>query len=124
MKDKPCPFCDYVDLKNESWFVAWEPFPVGIGHMKLMPFRHDATLFALTEKEEKDFWELLKQAKDYLDKSMGEHKPDGYNLGVNQGEVAGQTIQHLHVHLIPRYKGDVANPRGGVRNIKPALVSW
>ncbi len=124
MKDRPCPFCDYQNLKNKTWFVAWEPFPVGIGHMKLMPFRHNATLFDLTVKEERDFWELLKRVKDYLDLSMGEHKPDGYNLGVNQGEAVGQTICHLHVHLIPRYKGDIENPRGGIRNIKPPLVKW
>ena len=124
MKDRPCPFCDYNELNNETWFVAWEPFPIGVGHIKLMPYRHDATLFTLTEQEQADFFELLERTKKYIDSSMGEHKPDGYNLGVNCGEAAGQTIQHLHVHLIPRYQGDVENPRGGVRNIKPALVSW
>lgn len=124
MKDKPCVLCEAMELRNESWVAMWEPFPVNIGHMKIMPLRHDATLFTLTEKEEKDFWEILKCVKDYLDSSMGSHKPDGYNIGVNVGEAAGQTIAHLHIHVIPRYKGDVENPRGGVRNIKPAIVSW
>ncbi len=123
MEDK-CVFCEFKKLDNDSFFVAWEPFPISIGHMKIVPFRHEATLFNLTEKEEKDFWDILKRVKEYLDTSLDAHKPDGYNLGVNIGEAAGQTIQHLHIHVIPRYKGDVENPRGGVRNIKPALVSW
>jgi len=92
--------------------------------MKLMPKRHGADLFDLTPAEELDFWELLRRAKAYLDVSMGKHKPEGYNLGINYGEAAGQTIRHLHIHLIPRYKGDIENPRGGIRNFMPNLVNW
>ena len=124
MIDGHCVLCEAIRLRNDSWIAAWEPFPVNIGHMKIIPLRHDATLFDLAEKEEREFWLILKQAKEYLDSSLGSHRPDGYNLGVNIGEAAGQTIAHLHIHLIPRYKGDVENPRGGVRNIKPVLVSW
>lgn len=124
MKDKPCVLCEAMELKNGSFVVAWEPFPVGVGHMKIMPLRHDATLFTFTKQEEEDFWDILKRTKEYLDTSLGSHKPDGYNIGVNVGEAAGQTIAHLHIHVIPRYKGDVENPRGGMRNIKPALVTW
>lgn len=119
-----CVLCQSINLKNDCFIAMWEPFPVGIGHMKIMPLRHTATLFNLTEKEKKDFWDIFKKVKNYLDTALGSHKPDGYNIGVNMGEAAGQTIEHLHVHIIPRYKGDVENPRGGVRNIKPALVSW
>ncbi|MBI2626872.1 MAG: HIT family protein [Parcubacteria group bacterium] len=119
-----CVLCFARELENETWFSAWEPFPVGIGHRKLMPKRHDADFFNLTDQEKVDFWDLLQKNKDYLNNSLGSHKPDGYNIGINYGEAAGQTIGHLHVHLIPRYKGDVENPRGGVRNIKPSLVSW
>ncbi len=124
MKTGSCPFCDAFNLKNDNWTATWEPFPVGIGHMKIIPIRHEATLFTLTTEEKTDFWKLLEKVKEYLDTSMGSHKPDGYNIGINVGEAAGQTISHLHIHVIPRYKGDVENPRGGVRNIKPALVSW
>jgi len=124
MKDTPCPFCDMDLLRNQSWYAHWEPFPVSIGHMKIMPFSHRATFFELTEREKLDFFELLERVKKYLDTSLGSHKPDGYNIGINIGEAAGQTIAHLHIHVIPRYKGDVEDPRGGVRNIKPALVSW
>ncbi len=124
MKDKPCPFCDFNKLRNESFFVHWEPFPVGIGHVKIMPFRHKTDIFNLTTEEATDLADIIKRTKKYLDVAMGEHKPDGYNIGINCGEAAGQTIAHLHIHVIPRYKGDVENPRGGVRNIKPPLVSW
>lgn len=121
---KACVLCGSINLQNESFVALWEPFPVGVGHMKIIPIRHEATYFSLTEKEEKDYWDILKQVKEYLDFSLGQHKPDGYNIGINIGEAAGQTIEHLHIHVIPRYKGDVENPRGGVRNIKPPLVSW
>ncbi|MBI4114684.1 MAG: HIT family protein [Candidatus Niyogibacteria bacterium] len=124
MEDNLCFLCEAMDLKNGSWVTAWEPFPVNIGHMKIIPLRHEATLFDLTEKEESDFWDILKRTKAYLDTSLGKHKPSGYNVGINIGEAAGQTIMHLHIHMIPRYEGDVDNPRGGIRNIKPPLISW
>ena len=124
MEIEPCVLCQAIELKNESFAAQWEPFPVNIGHMKIMPLRHNANIFTLTENEEKDFWDILWKVKKYLDESLGSHKPDGYNIGINVGEAAGQTIEHLHIHVIPRYKGDVENPRGGVRNIKPALVHW
>lgn len=119
-----CPFCSFMELKNDSWMVMWEPFPVNIGHVKIIPARHEADLFSLTEKEQSDFWELFEKTKTYLDQAMGIHKPDGYNVGINYGGAAGQTIKHLHIHVIPRYNGDVENPRGGVRNIKEAIVKW
>jgi diadenosine tetraphosphate (Ap4A) HIT family hydrolase len=122
-KDEMCPFCDYFKLENKTWVAAWEPFPVGIGHMKLMPKRHDAKMTDLTSEEHWGFWELFNRAMNYLDTQLG-RKPDGYNIGINIGEAAGQTIGHLHIHIIPRYKGDMPNPRGGVRNIKDALVKW
>lgn len=123
MKDKPCPFEEYFNLVNKSFVAAWEPFPISIGHMQIIPQSHETDIFNLTEKEAVNLADILKRAKQYLDSSLDSHKPDGYNIGVNIGEAAGQTIAHLHIHLIPRYKGDVENPRGGVRNIKPALVS-
>lgn len=124
MHNKPCVLCQAIELKNDCFVAAFEPFPVNIGHIKIMPLRHSATLFTFTEREEQDFWDILKKVKMYLDTALGIHKPDGYNIGVNVGEAAGQTIAHLHIHVIPRYKGDVDNPRGGVRNVKPALVNW
>ncbi len=119
-----CVLCKAIGLQNESFVAHWEPFPVGIGHMKIIPRRHDAEFYAFTGKEKEDFFELFERIKHYLDTSLGKNKPDGYNVGINIGEAAGQTIKHLHIHVIPRYTGDVENPRGGVRNLKPAKVSW
>jgi len=124
MIDTPCPFCDFNQLSNRSWQVLWEPFPVGLGHVKIIPHRHEADLFNLTPEEQADFWKALEDTKRYLDSALGKHKPEGYNLGINHGEAAGQTIKHLHIHLIPRYKGDVENPRGGIRNFKKSLIDW
>lgn len=123
MQNIPCPFCEFKKLSNDSFDVMWEPFPVGIGHVKIIPKRHDADLFGLNDMEWIDFGRALDAVKTYLDASL-KQKPDGYNIGINYGEAAGQTIAHLHIHVIPRYNGDVENPRGGVRNIKPALVQW
>jgi len=124
MQDKPCVLCDAMDLRNDSFIAMWEPFPVNIGHMKIMPRRHEAKFFTLTGKEGVDLLDILRRTKRYLDTSLGKHKPDGYNVGVNIGEAAGQTIAHLHIHVIPRYEGDVEDPRGGVRNVKPPIIGW
>lgn len=123
MGDRDCPFCQGEELENNTWVARWDPFPVNIGHMKLIPKRHDADLFNFTRDEQLDFFNLLQRVKKYLDNSL-KNRPDGYNIGINIGEAAGQTMQHLHVHVIPRYVGDVPNPRGGVRNIKRPLVKW
>ncbi len=89
--------------------------------MLIIPYRHIESLFDATEKEIKAIFSLLKEAKAYLD---GEFKPDGYNVGVNIGKYAGQTVMHLHVHLIPRYKGDIDNPTGGVRGVIPSKMRY
>ncbi len=86
--------------------------PVSTGHALIIPKRHVATYFDITEQEQNAIAKSLQKAKLILDE---EFSPDGYNIGVNNGEAAGQSIMHLHVHLIPRYKGDVENPKGGVR---------
>jgi len=91
-----------------------DEFPVSPGHSLLISKRHVPELFLLTEEEWNDLFSLINKTKKYLDEKF---KPDAYNIGVNSGEVAGQTIFHLHFHVIPRYIGDVENPRGGIRNI-------
>lgn len=122
-----CIFCDYINSKdrfvaeNELAFAIFDTFPVNEGHVLVIPKRHFKNFFDATEAEVKAIYDLLRQAKGILD---GRLKPDGYNVGINVGEAAGQTVMHLHVHLIPRYKGDVENPRGGVRNLKKALVPY
>jgi diadenosine tetraphosphate (Ap4A) HIT family hydrolase len=78
-------------------------------------------LFGLDKTEFEHLYEIMNQAKEMLDMK---YKPDGYNVGVNCGETAGQTIFHFHLHIIPRYKNDVENPRGGVRNIKKPVECY
>ncbi|WP_022670243.1 HIT family protein [Hippea alviniae] len=120
-----CIFCKYeelnVILKNELCYAIFDKYPVNKGHMLIIPYRHIESLFDATEKEIKAIFSLLKEAKAYLD---GEFKPDGYNVGVNIGKYAGQTVMHLHVHLIPRYKGDIDNPTGGVRGVIPSKMRY
>ena len=84
--------------------------------MLIVPKNHIATYFDSGAEDKKYLWELVEECKRYLD---GRYSPDGYNVGINCGEAAGQTVMHLHIHLIPRYVGDIENPRGGVRGVIP-----
>ncbi len=98
-----------------------DAYPVSPGHSLIIPKRHIASWFDLTEEERTRLFQHLSKAKTALE---AEFKPDGYNIGINEGEAAGQTVLHLHVHLIPRYQGDIADPRGGVRWIFPDKASY
>ncbi len=89
--------------------------------MLIIPYRHIDSLFDATEEETEAIFSLLKEAKAYLDRKF---KPDGYNVGVNIGKYAGQTVMHLHIHLIPRYKGDIDNPTGGIRGVIPSKMRY
>lgn len=126
MNANHCLFCDYLKstkiiMENELAFAIYDAFPVNKGHVLVMPKRHFANFFDATTEEVIAFNDLLQKVKGLLDEEL---KPDGYNLGINIGEAAGQTIFHLHIHLIPRYNGDVENPRGGVRKLKKPLVEY
>ncbi|SNR93243.1 HIT family protein [Desulfurobacterium atlanticum] len=115
-----CPFCKMGELKivmeNDLSFAIFDKYPVNPGHMLIIPKRHVSSWFDTTWEEKKAICELLDEAKAFIDR---EFSPDGYNIGINVGEAAGQTIFHLHVHLIPRYKGDIDDPMGGVRGVIP-----
>ena len=91
------------------------------GHSLIIPRRHVASFVEATLEERNAIFELLGHAKTGIDK---EHRPDGYNIGINDGAAAGQTVMHLHVHLIPRYRGDTADARGGVRGIFPGKAAY
>lgn len=91
------------------------------GHSLIILERHYPDIFELSWPEWKDLQDVIEHAKSYLDEKF---HPDGYNVGVNCGEAAGQTVFHLHIHLIPRYNGDVDNSRGGIRNFKKPLVAY
>ena len=113
-----CPFCggEGEILGNELAFARYDAFPVSPGHLLVIPRRHVADWFDLTDEELEAIFSLIREGKALLD---AEFCPDGYNIGINCKEAAGQTIFHVHVHLIPRYAGDVENPRGGVRGVIP-----
>ncbi len=114
-----CLFCDaaivFKILDNPSFYAIYDKYPVSPGHLLIISKRHVSDLFGLNETEFKHLYGIINQAKEILDQK---YKPDGYNIGVNCGVVAGQTILHFHLHIIPRYENDVENPRGGIRNIK------
>jgi diadenosine tetraphosphate (Ap4A) HIT family hydrolase len=120
-----CPFCALLDHqtieRNALAMAVRDGFPVARGHSLIVPRRHVSSFFELTVDERLAILELLDRAKIQLD---GQYAPAGYNIGINDGVAAGQTVMHLHVHLIPRYKGDVADPRGGVRWIFPEKAAY
>ncbi len=118
-----CCFCDFADplLCNELAFACLDKHPVTEGHLLILPRRHAPTWFDATDDERRAMLALLDEAKRWLDQH---YAPDGYNIGINVGEAAGQTVPHLHMHLIPRYRGDTPNPRGGVRGVIPARQSY
>ncbi|MFA5310455.1 MAG: HIT family protein [Candidatus Paceibacterota bacterium] len=125
---KSCFFCDIqkkkedkVIIDNRSFFSRYDDFPVNPGHCEIITKKHIVSFFELTKEQLADFYELLQKTKLIVDDKFN---PDSYNIGINEGEAAGRTIQHLHIHLIPRYRGDVENPRGGVRNVIPGKGNY
>ena len=121
-----CIFCKKISEKkflfeNNFWIALEDGFPVSKGHTLVIPKRHVASFFDLREEEFSSLKEMLDRVKERLDAT---YKPDGYNIGVNVGEAAGQSVFHVHVHVIPRYVGDVANPRGGVRGVIPSKQNY
>jgi diadenosine tetraphosphate (Ap4A) HIT family hydrolase len=120
-----CPFCaiprDQVLIEHPLALAKRDGYPVSKGHTLIIPRRHVASFFETTEEERRAMLKLLDEMKAMLDR---EHKPDGYNIGINNGAAAGQTVMHLHLHLIPRYAGDTADARGGVRWIFPDKAAY
>ncbi|MBA4508844.1 HIT family protein [Clostridium sporogenes] len=120
-----CVFCNYntteIIAENRVAFAILDKFPVNEGHTLIIPKRHFQSFFEATEEEVKGIYSLMHEVKEMLDI---QYEPAGYNVWVNIGYDAGQTIMHLHIHFIPRYKGDVVNPRGGIRNLKTPLVEY
>jgi len=117
--NNPCLFCtdpQGVSLDNDLAYSAKDSYAVSPGHTVVIPKRHVASFFELTPEEVAACMELINKEKNHIDE---EFNPDGYNVGVNVGPAAGQSIFHVHIHIIPRYTGDVENPQGGVRHVIP-----
>ena len=121
--DPQCPFCQDMPwvLHNELGFAVYDRTPVNPGHLLLIPLRHVADWFDCTPQEQQALLELAATGRELL---LREHRPDGFNLGVNCGRAAGQSIFHVHLHLIPRYDGDMDEPLGGVRGVIPARQKY
>jgi diadenosine tetraphosphate (Ap4A) HIT family hydrolase len=110
-----CPFCKKnppVLAENVLAIAFFDRYPTSPGHALVIPKRHVETYFACTTAEKAALWEMVEEVRRLL----GERKPDGFNVGFNVGRAAGQTVFHAHIHVIPRYEGDVSDPRGGVRH--------
>lgn len=125
MTPKPCTFCTLpasrVVGKNEHAFWIRDAFPVSLGHSLVIPKRHVGSFFEVTLEERIALLDLLDQAKA---SAVAEFRPDGFNIGINDGAAAGQTVPHLHIHLIPRHAGDQEDPRGGVRWVIPEKADY
>ena len=123
--NSPCPFCS-LDAKmhvlaNDNAYVIYDSYPVTPGHSLIIPKRHISSFFDATREEQIALLDLLNEMQQIL---LSERSPDGFNVVINSGEAAGQTIMHLHIHLIPRYAGDLPDPRGGVRWIFPDKAAY
>jgi diadenosine tetraphosphate (Ap4A) HIT family hydrolase len=121
-----CPLCEALELGRERFgndLAAALPdrFPLSPGHHLVVPRRHEGDYFRLALQEVQACWDLIPLVKATIDAGWA---PDGYNLGVNVGTAGGQTIDHVHVHVIPRYLGDRADPRGGVRWVLPDRAAY
>lgn len=114
----PCIFCTpdpgSVIFHTDQAYCRFDDYPVTPGHMLIIPYRHISSFFDATQEEQMEMMNLVRCGKRYLDE---EFRPKGYNIAINDGEVAGQTVMHLHIHLIPRYPGDMEDPKGWVHSV-------
>ena len=133
----PCPFCqiapERIIAQNEHAFAIRDAFPVSPGHTLIISRRHIASFFETTQAEKIALLELLDASRNGVGAFFAQQNissdplsamPDAYSIGINDGPAAGQTVPHLHIHLIPRYKNDVEDPRGGVRWVVPEKARY
>lgn len=121
-----CPFCNpegcgTIIAESDRAFAIYDRYPVNPGHVLIIPKRHCADYFDLSAVEQTSCWELVNQVKSILHEQF---RPDGFNIGINNLQAAGQTIPHVHIHLIPRYHGDVDRPHGGIRGVIPGKKEY
>jgi len=120
-----CPFCaiprERLVFESELAFVIHDGYPVSPGHTLVIPRRHVASFFETTPEEQSALLRLLNLARIEIAQQF---KPAGFNVGINDGAAAGQTVEHAHIHLIPRYEGDRDDPSGGVRWVLPGKAAY
>ena len=119
-----CIFCEperEILAQNARAIAVFDSFPVSPGHALVLPRRHVATIWELDPDEYSDCFNLVRELHSVIETRFS---PDGFNVGANCGAAAGQSVWHAHIHVIPRYKGDVPNPRGGVRGVIPYKASY
>jgi len=120
-----CPFCDVqancVWAENDKAVALYDGYPLVEGHTLVVPREHVASLFDLDIDEQMVVWRLVANVRSAL---MARFNPDGFNIGLNDGEAAGQTVSHAHIHIIPRHTGDVLDPRGGIRWVLPEKARY
>ena len=121
----PCLFCQpdhtRIAFETDRFIGLWDGFPVSPGHLLVIPRRHIPTWFDATAEEQVALLQGIEMARQEI---LRRHQPDGFNIGINIGAAAGQTVFHLHIHVIPRYTGDLPDPRGGVRNVIPSKGNY
>ncbi|MET8779052.1 HIT domain-containing protein [Nocardia sp. NPDC004654] len=120
---RSCLFCRHADpnvnivpVRSRLWYARWDNFPAQPGHLQLVSFRRIPSFFDLTSPEMHDLRTVARSARQLLRDRL---RPDGFTIGINDGEAAGRSIAHLHIHIIPRWHGDLPNPRGGIRRLFP-----
>lgn len=118
-----CIFCRVDDQsvntlmdQTVNFYVRYDNFPATVGHVEIVPRRHVDSFFDLTPEEASEAYDLMQRVRKQLD---ADHGPAGYTIAVNDGRAAGRTVDHLHIHIVPRYEGDVEDPRGGIRRALP-----
>jgi diadenosine tetraphosphate (Ap4A) HIT family hydrolase len=121
-----CPFCNpeserELIVESATAYSIYDKFPVSKGHALIIPKKHSTDYFELTFKEQSACMYMLNEVRSIVAEKF---RPDGFNIGINVGANAGQTVQHVHIHLIPRYKGDVSDPSGGVRGVIPGKQKY
>jgi diadenosine tetraphosphate (Ap4A) HIT family hydrolase len=119
-----CPFCERiapVEHRSTSAVSFADHFPLNPGHTLVVPSRHESSVFVLSTAEQGDLWRLVAEVRRDLQDRLS---PDGFNIGINDGAAAGQTVDHAHIHVIPRFLNDVPDPRGGVRWVLPDKAAY